>query len=324
MAKSVWSISSIKILRDGGNNAPLMRMLSLCLLFMLVVAVPHSLGQTTGSATLRGTVKDPNGAAVPNASLTLINSQTNAERRVSTGDEGSYTFTSLEPGIYTLRVEGQSFKTYVQNDLTLSPSDTRGQDVTLELGGASETVVVTSDNIQQIQTETGEKSNVITARQIENLSLVGRNSLELLRILPGVVAPDAETLEVNSFTTGANATAAYSVNGQRGTSNNVSIDGSRVLDTSTNNGTIITLNNDMVQEVKVQTSNYAPEFGSSAVQITALTKTAATIFTAPFTTTLGPTNCKPTSVKGLSSGTKRMEPRSARDRKANSITRAAI
>lgn len=254
-----------------------MRMFSLCLLFMLV-AVPLSTAQTTGSATLRGTVKDPNGAVVPNASLTLINNQTNAERKVSTGEEGSYTFTALEPGPYTLRVEGQTFKTYVQNDLIISPSDTRGQDVTLELGGASETVVVTSDNVQQIQTETGEKSNVITAKQIENLSLIGRNSLELLRILPGVVAPDAETLEVNSFTTGANATAAYSVNGQRGTSNNVSIDGSRVLDTSTNNGTIITLNNDMVQEVKVQTSNYAPEFGTSAVQITALTKNGGNDF----------------------------------------------
>jgi len=125
---------------------------------------------------------------------------------------------------------------------------------------------------EQIQTETSEKSNTITSEQIQNLSLVGRSSLELLRILPGVVAPDQSQLEVTGFNAGANANNGYNVNGLRGENNNVSIDGSRVIDIGSNNGTIITANNDMVQEVEVKVSNYAAEYGSSAVQISAVTK----------------------------------------------------
>lgn len=241
-------------------------------LFALLTVTPAAFAQTSGSATLRGTVKDAAGAIVPASTVTITSNRTSAERKITTGNEGTFTFPSLDPGTYTLKVEAANFKTYVQTDLVLSPSDTRGADVTLEPGGASETVTVTAESITQIQTETGEKSNTITAAQIENLSLVGRSSIELLRILPGVVAPDATDLQIVGFGSGANNTGAYSVNGLRGTNNNVSIDGSRVIDIGSNSGTIITPNNDMVQEVKVQTSNYAAEYGSSGVQITATTK----------------------------------------------------
>lgn len=244
---------------------------ALTLLAVLALA-PAAFSQTTGSATLRGTIRDAAGAVVPNATVTITSNRTNAERKLTTSDEGIYAFASLDPGSYTLKVEAPNFKTSLQTDLVLSPSDTRGADVVLEAGGASETVTVTAESVTQIQTETGEKSNTITAAQIENLTLVGRSSMELLRILPGVVAPDATELQVVGFGSGANNTGAYSVNGLRGQNNNVSIDGSRVIDIGSNSGTIITPNNDMVQEVKVQTSNYAAEHGSSGVQISAVTK----------------------------------------------------
>lgn len=239
---------------------------------LLLILIPATYAQTTGSSTLRGVVKDPNGAIVPNANVILVSERTGQERRTPTSSEGTYTFASVDPGSYTLRVEGANFKTYQQTGLVISPSSTQGADVTLEVGSAAETVTVTAEAQSQIQTETGEKSNVITSQQIENLSLVGRSSMELLRILPGVVAPDAPDMQIVGFGSGANNTGAYSVNGLRGTNNNVSIDGSRVIDIGSNSGTIITPNNDMVQEVKVQTSNYAAEYGSSGVQISATTK----------------------------------------------------
>ncbi|HVF29080.1 MAG TPA: TonB-dependent receptor, partial [Pyrinomonadaceae bacterium] len=198
-------------------------------LLLVVGLAPQSFAQTTGSSTLRGTVKDPAGAVVPNATVVLVSERTGQERRITTGDEGTYTFASIDPGTYTLRVESANFKTSEQTGLVISPSSTVGSDVTLEVGAASETVTVTAEAINQIQTETGEKSNVITAAQIENLSLIGRSSMELLRILPGVVAPDGPDLQVVGFGSGANNTGAYSVNGLRGTNNNVSIDGSRVI-----------------------------------------------------------------------------------------------
>ena len=240
------------------------------LLLFLCVA-PGALAQGLSGGTLRGIVKDATGGLVPNASVKLVSTRTGAEREVKTNDEGAYVFTSVEPGPYRLRVEAVGFKASEQTEFTLSPSDTRNLDVALEVGAPSETVTVTGEAVP-IKLDTGERSDTISAKQLDNLSIIGRSSLELLRILPGVVAPDPNDLEFNSFGGGSNANANYTVNGIRGVNNNVSIDGSRVIDIGSNNGTIITANNDMVQEVTVKTSNYAAEYGSSTVQVFATTK----------------------------------------------------
>jgi hypothetical protein len=239
--------------------------------------MPATLAQITGSATLRGLVKDQSGAVIPGAAVTLTNRGTKETRSTITNDEGAYLFGSVAPAQYTLKVELTGFKTYEQSNISLAPSDTRGLDVTLEVGAASETVTVT-EQVVELQTETGAKENTITAKQIDNLSIISRSSLELLRILPGVVAPDQEALEKHGFNAGANANAGYHVNGLRGEYNNISIDGSRVIDIGSNNGTIITANPDMVEEVKVQTSNYAAEHGSAGVQISAVTKGGTSAF----------------------------------------------
>ena len=233
--------------------------------------VQPALAQSTGSATLRGTVKDPQGAIIRGATVTLVNEQKKDERSAKSSEDGTYTFTAVSPGRYTLKAEAPGFKTSQQANLNLETSGTQGIDITLEVGQPTETVTVTAGT-EQLQTETGAKENTITSKQIENLSIISRSSLELLRILPGVVAPDNTSLESISFGGGANANAQYHVNGLRGEQNNVTIDGSRMIDIGSNNGTVITANPDMVQEVKVQTSNYAAEHGTSAVQISATTK----------------------------------------------------
>jgi Carboxypeptidase regulatory-like domain/TonB-dependent Receptor Plug Domain len=245
---------------------------------LYMLAAPAALAQTTSSATLRGTVKDPTGAVVRDATVTLTNKQRGDQRQAKTSDDGTYSFTSVDPGAYTLRVEAGGFKVSEQTNLSLAPSETRGLDVSLEVGGATETVTVSAASESTIQTETGERSNTITSAQIDNLSVIGRSSLELLRTLPGVVAPEQNDLDVVGFGSGGNASANYTVNGIRGVNNNVSIDGSRVVDIGSNNGTIITPNNDMVQEVTVKSSNYAAEYGSGGVQITATTKGGAREF----------------------------------------------
>ncbi|MFN7927972.1 MAG: carboxypeptidase-like regulatory domain-containing protein [Blastocatellia bacterium] len=233
--------------------------------------------QTSGSASLRGTVTDPSGAVVPNAKIALRDEQTQQERFATTNQEGGFVFASLTPGVFTVKVEGTGFKSYTLSKFMLSPSETRGLNITLEVGAATETVTITGE-AAQIQTETGEKAYTITAAQIENLSLISRSSLELLRILPGVVGPEAETLDFTGFQQGGNANNAFSVNGQRGQNINISVDGSITKDVGANNGTIITPNNDMVKEVRVQTSNYAAEFGTSTLQITAVTKSGGKQF----------------------------------------------
>ena len=246
--------------------------LTVCVFSLTMLANVHpGFSQTTGSATLRGTVKDPQGAVVTGATITLVKEGTKAERQTKSSEDGTYTFSALSPGVYTMKAEMQGFKTSVKSNLNIETSGTQGIDLTLEVGQPTETVTVTA-NAEMLQTETGARENTITSSQIENLSIISRSSLELLRILPGVVAPDNTALEQIAFGGGANRNSDYHVNGLRGEQNNITIDGSRMIDIGSNNGTVITANPDMVQEVKVQTSNYAAEHGTSAVQISATTK----------------------------------------------------
>ncbi len=252
---------------------PMMPALALC----LCLFASGALAQTTGSATLRGVVKDTSGGVLANAAVTLVNEATKVERKTTTNREGIYVFSSVQPGTYTVTVENSGFKKGEQTSLVLSPSDTRALDFTMQIGAASETVTVTA-NADVLQTETGAKENTITAKQIENLSIISRSSIELLRILPGVVAPDQSGLEQVGFVSGANSSNQYNVNGLRGENNNVQVDGARMMDIGANNGSIITANPDMVQEVKVQTSNYAAEHGTASVLINATTKSGSSAY----------------------------------------------
>ena len=250
---------------------PILRTLVTVICLAMFATGYSAIAQTTGSATLRGTVKDPQGAYVRNATVTIINERTKDDRKTTSGDDGVYVFASVTPGTYTLRVEATGFKTSEKTKVAIETATTRAADVELEVGQPSETVTVTA-GLDQVQTETGARENTITAAQIDNLTMVSRSAVELLRILPGVVAPDATALEQVGFVSGANSTNQYHVNGLRGEQNNVQIDGARMIDFGANNGSVITANPDMVQEVRVQTSNYAAEHGSSAVQISATTK----------------------------------------------------
>lgn len=242
----------------------------LCLVSSALIAVTVT-AQTSTNATLRGNVTDETGAVIPGAKVTLINDSTKDTRKTETNNAGIYVLSSVPSGIYKLEIEKDGFKKQSQTGLTLSPADTRGLDIIMTVGAQSETVTITAGN-EALQTETGAKENTITAKQIENISLVGRGALELLRIMPGVVAPDASDLQQIGFGSGANANDKYNVNGLRGQNNNVSIDGARMMDIGANNGTVITANPDMVQEIKIQTSNYAAEHGTAAINIHATTK----------------------------------------------------
>ena len=223
------------------------------------------------TATLRGTVDDATGAVLPGAQLTLINTGTKASQTVVTDERGAFIFAGLWPSTYELKVERSGFKTLKQRAIVLSPNDTRDVTVRLEIGSQEEAVVVTAP-ADVIQTATGAREHVVRAEQIQNLSVISRSALELLRILPGVVAPDQSVLEVVSIDGGVNNTAAYTVNGIRSTRNVVSLDGSGINDLTCNCGLAVSLNDDMVQEVKVQSSNFAAEYGSGGVSVTAVTK----------------------------------------------------
>ena len=242
--------------------------------FIVLASTTPASAQT--SATIRGTVQDSSGGVLPGATITLTNAGTKAAQSTVSDARGQYIVTGLFPGHYDMKVELSGFKLYEQKDLSLSPNDNRGIDVRLDVGQQTETVTVTS-NAEVIQTQTGAREGLITSKQIENLSIIGRSALELMRILPGVVA-DFNVGESISFGSGGNNTQAYTVNGIRASGNTVSLDGSSLLDIGNNGGVIVSLNNDMVQEVKVQSSNFAAEYGTGGMNISGVTKSGTSKF----------------------------------------------
>jgi hypothetical protein len=245
-------------------------------LVLMGLSVPEVFAQA-GNATLRGTVSDPSGGVLPGVTIVLTNVGTRATQEVTTDERGGYTFAGLFPGTYELKAELAGFKSFEQKSISLSPGDARGLDVKLEIGSQQETVTITAES-PVIQTETGARQGVLKADQIDNLSVVGRSSLELLRILPGVVTPDNTAFESVSFGSGANNTQGYTVNGIRSSGNTVSLDGSALIDPGSNSGLSVTLNNDMVQEVTVQSSNFAAEYGAGGMNISAVTKAGTSQF----------------------------------------------
>src|SRR5712692_5492820 len=232
--------------------------------------------QASTTATLRGHVEDASGGVLPGATVTLTNEGTTAAQTIVTDDRGQYFFASLFPATYDLKVELSGFKTYERKAITLSPNDTRGLDVRLEIGQQTQTVTVTA-KAEVIQTETGAREGVLNDKQIDALSIIGRSSLELLRILPGVVTEFNQGESV-SFGGGGNNTQGYTVNGIRSSNNTVSLDGSSLIDIGSNSGVIVSLNNDMVQEVKVQSSNFAAEYGTGGMNVSGVTKSGTSKF----------------------------------------------
>ena len=129
----------------------------------LLVATTSAFGQTSGTATLRGTVEDSSGGILPGATVTLTSASTKSVQTAVTTDRGGYTFSGVFPGVYDLKVEMSGFKTYEQKAIAISPQDTRGIDVRLDVGQQTETVTVTATN-EVIQTETGAREGVLTRR----------------------------------------------------------------------------------------------------------------------------------------------------------------
>ncbi|MDP9223127.1 MAG: Plug and carboxypeptidase regulatory-like domain-containing protein, partial [Actinomycetota bacterium] len=213
---------------------------------------------------------------LPGATVTVTNTGTKAVQSAVSDDRGQYLIAGLFPGTYDLRVELSGFKSYERKAVALSPNDTRGLDVRLDVGQQSETITVTAQQ-EVIQTQTGAREGVLSAKQIDNLSVIGRSALELLRILPGVVT-DFNMGESVSLGGGGNNTQGYTVNGIRSSSNTVSLDGSSLIDIGCNCGVIVSLNNDMVQEVKVQSSNFAAEYGTGGMNVSGVTKSGSSKF----------------------------------------------
>jgi hypothetical protein len=218
------------------------------------------LAQTT-SASLSGAVHDPSGAAIPGASVKAIDTRTNLTFDTVTNNEGNFAFPSLQPGNYTVEVEMTGFKKLQKTGIVLNASDRASTGViTMEVGGIADTVSVTADMAaMQVKTTSGEIGEVVTGHQIQELALNGRNVLDMIRLIPGVVNTGA-----NFAAAGPGGFGNISINGSRANQHNLTLDGSTNVDTGSNGTQHVMMTMDNIAEFKVLTSNYQAEYGRAS------------------------------------------------------------
>jgi hypothetical protein len=223
---------------------------TLLALALSIIATPAVAQQATALVT--GSVKDPSGAMVVNATVTLKNSRTNVSRTAKTSKDGDYSFTLVPIGTYELSVEQQGFNKYVQTGITLDVNQNAKIDVSMTIGATSQTVEVNA-NATQVDTVTATLGKVETGQRILDLPLVERNTLQLGLLQAGVFEPDQDDGSLNPF----------SVSGQRSESLTFLIDGADNNDFLGNN-IVVNPNPDAVAEFKILTNNYSAEYGRTS------------------------------------------------------------
>lgn len=242
--------------------------------FACTLPSPHAHAQT--SAQITGVVTEQSGAVVPHANIQLKNEASGVESKTVSDSEGTYFFDPVLPGTYTVTVEVNGFETETHTGIAVYPAARISINVQLHVGSTSQTVQVTGDNAS-IPTDSGAVTQVITAAQIENLSTVGRNAIELLTLLPGVVAGGASGTN-NSYNAlqGSssinNSVDNFNVNGLRNDMNMLNSDGSSVLGPGNNGTMLLEPNMDMISEITVKTSNFEADQGSSGMIVETVTK----------------------------------------------------
>jgi hypothetical protein len=207
---------------------------------------------------ISGTVADPTGAAVAGAPVTITNTDTQAQRTVSTDGRGFYSMGGLPIGPYKVEVDQTGFKQSGQTGLTLVADGRITANFTLQVGELSQTVAVEAQS-EQLNTVSGEIAHVIDQRQVNNLPLNGRSYMELLTLVPGATVTNPDQFSVNTSLSATNQV----VNGHRSNQNNITVDGVGNLDNGSNGSLINNISPDFMQEVKIQTSNFSAEYGRS-------------------------------------------------------------
>src|ERR1035437_7964040 len=261
------------------------RILGLIAMFLWVR--PLAVGQSQ-FASLSGTVADATGAVANAANVTVKNVASGELRKTVTNREGFFSVSTLPAGTYQVTVEMKGFQKWVATGIILNGSDSRTINVPLKVGAETETVEVSALTQEVAPVDTGEKSALISSKELNELALVGRNATEFLKILPGAtlssngavnkLAYTGEVVGINGFAVNNNAggLAGVNVNGQ---TVGITQDGQNTFDPgAAGAATPVNPNPDMISEVKVMTSNFSAENAKGPVVVNTITKSGGSTF----------------------------------------------
>src|SRR5579859_2135756 len=249
-------------LRHTVKRRDLRLLLSLLLTITLFTAVAAA-----QEATIVGTVMDTQGAAIPNATLVITNTDTGIARTVTTAADGQYVVPDLHIGHYLVRAQVTGFKIAERKDLVLQVGDRTRIDFSLQVGDTKETITVEGNAIA-VQTESGEVSNVVTSQQVSDLPTNGRTLYNLYALTPGAVSLQGDNISPTAVSGDNNV----SINGQRMGHNLLLIDGGENLDRGGSQASVAP-SLESIGEFRLNTSNYGAEYGmAGASTITQVVK----------------------------------------------------
>ncbi len=227
------------------------------ILILVPTSVPVFAQLPTG--TIQGVVSDSSGSSVPNATITIRDTDTNLSRTVTTGDDGAYRVPGLPIGHYSVKVEKTGFETATQQGLTLEVTQAAVVNFTLTVGASTQQVVVTAD-VPIVNTITSSLGGLVNADKISDLPLNGRNYIDLSLLQPGVFKHQAQ-----GNASGESGTW-FSSNGATSRSNFFTLDGGNIgnfLGGTSGSMAGTTLGVDGIQEYKVITNSFSAEYGMS-------------------------------------------------------------
>jgi hypothetical protein len=248
--------------------------LSFCLALMLA---PSLHAQSFGSVV--GDVRDSSGAIIPGAKVTLVNTATSEQRVAASNDAGQYNFVNLNPGSYKVTFEKSGFEVLVHDAVTVETGAATRIDGALTVGAVSETVQVSSSALQ-IQTEDASISQLVAQKTIQDISLNGRNVMNLVALAPGVVGGSGASGNPSGNSNGGSLTntqgwSNYQIGGAFANQSAVFLDGAP-LNVSQTNSSALVPTMDSVQEFRVIQNDVSAEYGRFAGGVVAMTTKGGT------------------------------------------------
>lgn len=225
------------------------------------------------TSSIAGFVKDPSGAVIPNARVTVRSEATQESHTVTTDGKGYYSFSSLHAGFYTVDVRMRGFKLFESVHNKLDAASTLSINAALTIGTPQESVRVTA-SAGSIQTDSGAVQHQITEEQVQHQELNGRNPVYMAELLPGVTT--GATLGDFNFSV---SKPGFSINGAQQTDTTITVDGAPAVRTRANTYVIGVPNVDSTEEIQVLTAAYAAEYGGAGGgQVRIVSKSGTTEF----------------------------------------------
>ena len=245
------------------NNKKMMQALCFAVAVVLLTAGMAAAQETYG--TISGTVLDPSGAAIPGAKVTITNTDKGVVvREVETGPDGFYTVPKLVIGHYSVTVEAKGFKKSTVSAIELNVAEIYRADVKMEVGSIGETVTVEAAALQ-VESESATVGSLISGAQVRELSLNNRNYEQLVSLSPGVSYGGGDQLFIGTTNpSGQTNVLSFSINGQRTSANNWTVDGADNVDRGSNLTVLNYPSVDAIAEFKVLRNIYSAEFGRAA------------------------------------------------------------